>query len=390
MLKENLTNFAREFQRQINEFSDSYKKYKFQEAYEIIRKLDIFKTKHVGFTFFYSESSDICACLVTNSNQIEIIKERDIYYSLCRYIFLKSLLNQAILSNNFNLKVQKEIYKLSKYPPMFKVQKGSKLILSGAGIEGTCIFAKIDKTSEVLWINGELKLKITENFYFSKNIPFIYIAKISKFTGNNANNLFLEIINLVRFSNEKKIDDIPTAWENLKSLIIKFESLLLSNPKEKEIEKFIENNFILLKIALNLENPIFQPELPKAGLRPDLIAFNFFKEEWVILDYKLSKYEKLVVGQEKRKRFSSLLEELIAQLEEYVEFFDDSENREKFQSKYNVKVGKRPYAIGLIGFIKNQEQKKEFNRKRKKRLHYGFDIFTYDEILKVIKKQFSN
>lgn len=387
MSRKNLESFSKEFKKQINEFLNIYEKYKFHEAKELILKLDIFKFRHIGFRFFYSELNNICACIITNDDKIEIVPTQNIYYSLCIDIFFRKFFTMAILDEDFYLKIKEKLQQLSNLRPMFKLQDRSKLILSGTAIEGTCVLAKIDKTSELIWINGRLNFK-DKNFLFPINIPFLYIADINKFTKDNASNLFLEIINLLRYSQERKIEDISKAREDLKYLISEFEKLLLSNPKEKEIEKFIQNNFIILEIALNLENPIFQPELPEAGLKPDLIAFDFLKEEWVILDYKLSKYEKLIVGQEKRERFSSRLEELVSQLEDYVEFFDDSENRQKFKSKYKVEIDKNPSAIGLIGFIKDKEHKKKFNTKRKKRLHYGFEIITYDEILKVLKKRF--
>jgi hypothetical protein len=339
VIDENLIEFANTFKNEIEEFLSVSKKYGLVESKKIIYKLDFLKIKNLGFKFIFSKTKNICACLITNNNKIEISKTNNFNNDLCKSIFSNSL-NLLVYNKKTKSDLENKIFQLANSSPFFSLQNNSKLILSDTGINGTCNVADIDKTSQVLWINGKLKLP---HFNFFEKIPLLYIAGMSKFTNTNAKELFLEIINLIRFANEQQINDFSQANNNLKTLVIQFEKLLLSNPKEKEIEKFIEKNFILLRIALNLEYPISQPELPEAGLKPDLIAFDFLKKEWLILDYKLSKYEKLIVGNERRKRLFSKFEELLAQLETYVEFFDDSKNRENFKNKYNIKIDKKPF-----------------------------------------------
>ncbi len=379
--------FLEELQKYL-EFSHLYYKDEFKK---ICSKLKFLCNKNLGFKIFCSKENDLCIALLTYSAKIEIIAEIDVQILLCENLFVKSLLNKAMLTEETNLQMKNYIKNMHRNS-LFKLEKNSKVVMTNVNLIGGCFFVGLDETSESIMINTHLTIQPNLpnlSLTISKGIPFMYIGNVEKFTKETGKNLFVEIINIAKFIFETKSEDKQSAELLLNNLIMELGKLLMSDDtSEKEIEDFFTTHPYLLKLALNLENPILQPRLPDRDLKPDLIAFDVSKGEWIILDYKLPKYQKLTTDrQKKRLKLNEKVNDLIAQLHDYVDYFNDSLNRKKFQEKYGIYVEIYPYAIGLIGFTKNPDEKKNFNRAKKRAENNRIKIYTYDQILDILKQK---
>lgn len=150
---------------------------------------------------------------------------------------------------------------------------------------------------------------------------------------------------------------------------------------EKEIDDFISENDVILEQCLGLINPLRQVKLenihgdnPK-DFKPDLIAYDQNEKTWKVVDYKRAKRNIIRNAGKARSHFKAEVNELEAQLDDYVEYFKDKGQQKHFQEKYNYLI-EYPAAIGLIGNISLQEER-EFNR-IKRRLPRWLDIVPYN------------
>ncbi|CAG9612417.1 hypothetical protein BACCIP111899_01593 [Bacillus rhizoplanae] len=135
---------------------------------------------------------------------------------------------------------------------------------------------------------------------------------------------------------------------------------------ELTIDKFLEENPIILECGLNLYKPrsqvIMKDILKKYNqdLKPDLIAFNEREKIWTIVDYKRAKENIIKNVGKVRSSFKSEVHDLEAQLRDYREYFYEREQREYICKKYKMDI-QQPNTIGVIGNIKEDEQD-AFNR----------------------------
>ena len=135
---------------------------------------------------------------------------------------------------------------------------------------------------------------------------------------------------------------------------------------ELEIDKFIYDNPIILEVVFGLENGRSQVNLVdqsgqlKPNLKPDLIAYDFHNKVWTIVDYKRSKSELLKRVSKVRSSYLAEVNDLKAQLKDYIEYFDDNSNRKYYEEAYGDDV-EYPQAIGIIGKTP-PNYVKDFNR----------------------------
>jgi len=135
---------------------------------------------------------------------------------------------------------------------------------------------------------------------------------------------------------------------------------------EMVIDKFIEDNPIILEHGLNLIKPTHQAVLKNVldkydqDFRPDLIAFDVLEKVWAIVDYKKAKRKIIKNIDKARTGFKAEVHALKDQLRDYVEYFEEKEHRKYYHKTYreNIELTK---AIGIIGNIDSCEQV-AFNR----------------------------
>lgn len=128
------------------------------------------------------------------------------------------------------------------------------------------------------------------------------------------------------------------------------------NVKELEIDKFIYDNPIILEVVFGLIDRKSQVKLVdqigrfEQDLKPDLIAYNLHTKMWTIVDYKRSNSNLLKKVGKVRESYKSDIPDLIAQLRDYVEFFNDSLNIKYYKDTYGDTI-EYPTAIGIIGIL---------------------------------------
>lgn len=174
----------------------------------------------------------------------------------------------------------------------------------------------------------------------------------------------------------------------LKPEITEFEKRLnTSSLRESQVQSFLEQHPNILKMLGYGYNRIYPQVILQredgTALRPDFILEPVGSSWCDILDIKLPD-KSIVVGGRDRKRFSSEVEELVAQLREYAAYFEDSDLANRVEEKYGIKCYK-PRLIGIIGrdpFISDERQ---FRRLQTK--YSDVDVLTFDRLLKLIKSR---
>ena len=139
-----------------------------------------------------------------------------------------------------------------------------------------------------------------------------------------------------------------------KAMALAIEELeyLMNNPKSKEndFQIFFERNpnFILSDEYKKAHPHIILAEESKDSLIPDFFLEPINQNHLCdILELKLPK-AKVFVEKERRKRFSSAVYEVVAQLREYSSYFDEKSNRERIKQAYGL-LAYRPKLFVIIG-----------------------------------------
>jgi hypothetical protein len=163
-----------------------------------------------------------------------------------------------------------------------------------------------------------------------------------------------------------------------------FEQLLSKEDiRERELQKYFEENPEFLYLGTRYKRIIPQPILKRKGksdLIPDFLLERVNDGYCDILDIKLPD-KKVVIGIEDRKRFSSNIDEALAQVSEYREYFNESKNRKSIEKKYNIKILK-PNVLVLIGDSTNIDAEELIKiRDRRK----DGEVITNSEIISQMK-----
>ncbi len=168
-------------------------------------------------------------------------------------------------------------------------------------------------------------------------------------------------------------------------ILNQFVNLIETNGiSEPTITKFLsehENQFILKTFfsSVRIHGQIkckWQVQKDRKDLIPDFFieTSNGFSD---IIDFKLPQTRNIVTGIANREHFSSKMSEYISQLENYRDYFDETDNRDWVLRKYNIKVFK-PRITLIIG------RRHDFTNFEWKKLESRFSnlqIINYDDII---------
>jgi len=180
------------------------------------------------------------------------------------------------------------------------------------------------------------------------------------------------------------IDGRRKAIEIMTKKISDFERLT-NEPelKEKDLQSFLEANPEFLFFGTRYKKIFPQIVLEREGkpnLIPDFVLERVTDGYCDILDIKLPD-ERVLVGPDERRRFSYSVEDAIAQVSEYREYFDDPSNRENIERIHGVKIYK-PNILVLIGDSKNIDVE-ELIRIRDRRK--DGEVITYSELVRQMR-----
>jgi hypothetical protein len=119
-------------------------------------------------------------------------------------------------------------------------------------------------------------------------------------------------------------------------------------------------------------------------IEPDFIAYNEIRNQWEIVDLKLPKRSIQLSSRKRRKRFKSEIEDYIAQVQEYSEYFNENSHRKHVKSEHDVEIPSNPPVVLVMGSSLDQE---ELNSQLDRYAH-DISIIQYDTILALLKKEF--
>ena len=156
---------------------------------------------------------------------------------------------------------------------------------------------------------------------------------------------------------------------------------LINHPKVKEndFQAFFEKypHFFRMWDYRDIYPHVYLTREDMGPLIPDFILVDPLLQKAMVLDLKLPK-AKLVTNKHNRNRFASAVDEARAQLLEYKDWFEDSNNRTKLKDRFGMEVY-RPRIGVVIGT--NQDFRSTFDRQKLNSRYPDIEVVTYDDIL---------
>lgn len=159
------------------------------------------------------------------------------------------------------------------------------------------------------------------------------------------------------------------------------------NLRETTIGEFLKNNDEIINGAFKSKSFLYEPELKWIEGNPDenevSINPDFFIESqegnWDILDLKLPYWlkSKLTKGPRKRRSFLQIVDEGLAQLANYEDYFNYEKNRKFALEKFGILI-KKPRLILVIGNYNNYDKIEIDEASRK--LKDNIMIIDYDTL----------
>jgi hypothetical protein len=165
-----------------------------------------------------------------------------------------------------------------------------------------------------------------------------------------------------------------------------FQQLLSARKlRESSIQAFLEQHTNILRL-LGANYTRIYPQIilerdDGTSLRPDFILQPSNNGWCDILDIKLPD-EAIVIGGKDRKRFSSAVEELVAQLREYAAYYEDPRLAKRIQDVYGIKCY-RPRMIGVIGRTPRVVDDRQM--RRLETIYDDLSIITFDRLVEIAK-----
>lgn len=164
---------------------------------------------------------------------------------------------------------------------------------------------------------------------------------------------------------------------------------LLYGLRETTIGEFLNKHSTIIKRGLGTKNYEYEPYLKwiessedntDTAINPDLMIerddgyYDIYDLKTALLNKK-----KITKGKRSRRRFIDYVEEGVAQLANYAEYFDYAKNREHALQKYGIQV-KNPNLILIVGNYDNvnKTEVEEASRRLK-----NFTIIDYDSFLQL-------
>jgi hypothetical protein len=190
-------------------------------------------------------------------------------------------------------------------------------------------------------------------------------------------------------------DDGPTARVNVVQQsgifaddeIEEFEDLINSDARESVFQQFLEKHPHLLTSLgpyLRAHAHVAMTDDTGSRLIPDFFLERSDRALADICDLKRANVE-LVRRQKNRNRFSGAIQEAVAQLSHYRDFFEDRENRAKFRQAHPELDAFRPRVIIVVGRRSSFDD--DLSRVKLESMLPGYvDLRTYDDILMAARK----
>jgi hypothetical protein len=154
---------------------------------------------------------------------------------------------------------------------------------------------------------------------------------------------------------------------------------------EGALQTFFEENPDFLK-GVDYRSVLPHPILERktvGNLIPDFVLQPLTTDYVDIVDLKLPR-SKVIVGSDNRGRLSQSVQDSIAQVREYRDYFEDPSHRERFYRRYHLK-GYRPNAIVVIG-----RGPKGIGEEKWRQILDGMPpylkLVTYDDLIARMKK----
>jgi hypothetical protein len=181
--------------------------------------------------------------------------------------------------------------------------------------------------------------------------------------------------------------EISSYW---KTQLDEFEKLINSiDTSEHSIQIFFERNPNFLT-GLNYKDIISQPtlEYSEGSMQPDFLLCPHKGFYGDILELKLPK-EQIIAGRKNRIKFSSKVEDVIAQVRHYRDYFQDESNRTRVLKKYGITAYKPKVSI-VIGKTPSMITYEEYLDLKIINERDRIAIITYDDMFEQMKLMASN
>lgn len=202
------------------------------------------------------------------------------------------------------------------------------------------------------------------------NIEYGFATTLSGFSemASNVPEFTIDLINANRDLYKYKDKGDKLGYLNYLKELKQEMLIMFSNEDTPEltIDKFLEVHPVVLQRGLHLDQLQHQVILKNVlekyehDLKPDLIAYDTLNKKWVIVDYKKAKKNIIKNINKVRTGFKSSVNDLENQLNDYLEYFEEEEQRSYVRKTYKIDI-KYPDAIGIIGNV-NLEERDAFNR----------------------------
>lgn len=222
---------------------------------------------------------------------------------------------------------------------------------------------------------NDVGISIMQNVVLSQGqnnykIDYGFVTTLAGFNKivKNIKEFSIEFITSNRDLNKYKTYNDKISYLNYLKKLKKVISTIFfdENTQELYIDKFLEENPVILKAGLHLDNLNHQVILKNIldkyehDLKPDLIAYDMLKKKWLIIDYKRAKRKIIKNFGKVRSGFKADVNDLENQLYDYLEYFEEEAHRNYIEKTYKISM-KHPDAIGIIGNV-NEEEQETFNR----------------------------
>jgi Domain of unknown function (DUF4263) len=170
------------------------------------------------------------------------------------------------------------------------------------------------------------------------------------------------------------------------SEILKLEDLINNRrTKEEELQRFFEQHpeFFRMWDYRDVYPHVYLTREDDGPLIPDFVIVDPDLQRAMVLDLKLPGV-KLAVNKPNRSRFTSAVEDAIAQLFEYRDWFEHRDNRAKLKERFGMEIF-RPRLGVIIG--SSQDFRSAFERQKVVSRYPDIEVVTYDDIVKYAQRR---
>jgi len=128
---------------------------------------------------------------------------------------------------------------------------------------------------------------------------------------------------------------------------------------------------------------LIEDDISGKYIEPDFFAYSEYKNRWEIIDLKLPLESLILRSEGRRRRFTSKVEDYVAQIREYNQYFNEHDHRKHVESKHGIKIPKSPPVALVLG--SNIEQKEIDDVTD--RYDIDLDVYQYDHILDLLRNK---